>query len=230
MFQLTPPYPAWLGKYVPTISLMAALLILFPLMQTGYTIAYAASLVLFICGAIYAITTLQQQHRRRRSQTDTSFWFFRGAMISVLFAATMAVAFLFGWAPASWSMRIELSIGVLLIGAFVSVINGMFYKIIPFINWLHLETLLQRSAPAGAMPPGMNQMLNQHSTRYQMYTHFTSLTLVFAATWWPVLARPAGFAWAASSAWLGMNLIYAVRRYLHFKYQIRDAQPRPHAS
>jgi cellobiose-specific phosphotransferase system component IIC len=171
------------------------------------------------------VITLRQQQRRRRKQTDTSFWFFRGAMVAALLAAGMAAALLSGLATADWSIKMELSIGALLLGAFASVINGMFYKIVPFINWLHLETQLQRSAQPGTMPPGMNQMLNDRSTRFQMVAHFTALVLLLAAIWWPALARPAGFAWASSSAWLGINLIYAVSRYRYFRNQIRSTSP-----
>jgi uncharacterized membrane protein (Fun14 family) len=220
MFQLTPPYPAWMGKYVPYISFGLALLILLPALQTGYTLAQGAALALFCAGAVYAVITLRQQQRRRRKQTDTSFWFFRGAMIAILCAVTVAWALLSGQFAADWTIKFELSIGALLIGAFVSVINGMFYKIVPFINWLHLETLLQKVAQPGTLPPGMNQMLNDRSTRYQMFMHFTAFGLILAAIGAPPLARLAGLAWTISSAWLGINLIYAVRRYLYFRNQI----------
>jgi hypothetical protein len=225
MFQLTPPYPVWMGKYVPHISLALALLILLPTLQTGFRLAQMAALALFCAGAAYAAITLRQQHRRRRKQTDTSFWYFRGAMIAALVAIAAAWVMLSNQLAAEWLIKTELSIGALLIGAFVSVISGMFYKIVPFINWLHLETLLQQSARPGTMPPGMNQMLNDRSTRYQMLTHFTALSLVIVAIWWPPLTRLAGLAWTASSAWLGINLIYGVRRYLYFRHQIQITPP-----
>jgi hypothetical protein len=53
------------------------------------------------------------------------------------------------------------------------------------------------------------------------------LLLLLAAVWLPGLAHLAGVAFAASSAWLGWNLIGAVRRYRMFKDQIRAVALHP---
>jgi hypothetical protein len=57
--------------------------------------------------------------------------------------------------------------------------------------------------------------------------HVLALVLLLAAVWQPGLARLAGVAFAASCAWLGWNLIGAVRRYQDFRDQIRAIALRP---
>lgn len=51
----------------------------------------------------------------------------------------------------------------------------------------------------------------------QMRLHFLALLLLLACLLFPPLVRPAGFAFAASCAWLGWNLLGALRTYRDFK-------------
>jgi hypothetical protein len=104
-------------------------------------------------------------------------------------------------------------------GVFVSAITGMMYKIMPFLNWLHLQRL---GAPLSAVP-NMNRMIPAAAMTGQMRLHVLAVALLLAAIWQPGLMRLAGLAYAASSAWLGWNLLGAVRRYRGFRDQIRAA-------
>ena len=47
--------------------------------------------------------------------------------------------------------------------------------------------------------------------------------LLLVAVWQPGLTRLAGAVFAASCAWLGWNLVIALRRYQTFRDQIRAA-------
>jgi hypothetical protein len=102
---------------------------------------------------------------------------------------------------------------------FLSVIAGMLYKIMPFLNWLHL----QRQGGMAMPPPNMKQMIPERAMRGQMRLHFAALVLLLAAVLWPVLALPAGLAFSASCLWLEWNLIGAARLYSRFSDKIRAA-------
>jgi hypothetical protein len=156
--------------------------------------------------------------QRRRRLTDPSFWFFRGGMLVAILASVLVVIQLGGLF--AMEDALTLSSGMLLLGAFVSVINGMLYKIVPFINWLHLQRLMQRLNGVGSMPPNMRLMIPEVQTHRQMVLHFVALGTLLLAVWWPMLARPAGALWVLSSAWLGLNLIGGARRYAGFRDQI----------
>jgi hypothetical protein len=107
-------------------------------------------------------------------------------------------------------MRVPVWLGVLALpGLFVCVITGMLYKIMPFLNWLHLQ---QRGGMAATLP-NMKQMIPEASMRGQMLLHFTALALLLAAVLFPALARIAGILFAASCLWLEWNLIGAARLY-----------------
>jgi hypothetical protein len=110
--------------------------------------------------------------------------------------------------------RAPVWLGVVTIaGVFVTAINGMLYKIVPFLNWLHL----QRLCGLNKLPPTMNQMIPERGMRGQYYAHCAALGLLLGAVWLPLLARTAGLVFAFSCAWLGVNLVNALRVYLRFK-------------
>ena len=69
-----------------------------------------------------------------------------------------------------------LLLGVLFIGGFaVSVVNGMLYKIVPFLAWFHLQAQLQ--ARAGSIPT-MKDMIAERWTRWQFRLHLAACGLL----------------------------------------------------
>ncbi len=219
MFQLTPPYPPRLaytlplGLFVLLLAWTAALLVLD---ERDRDVIWLMGLAL---GALFGIVTLRLQARRRRKVRDVTFDFFWIAMTSLIVLFLSGCVFLL--VPA-WGQdpRAALWLGALaIVGVFVSAINGMLYKIVPFINWLHL----QRQCAPGRFPPAMNRMIAEPAQRRQFFLHLCALALLLAATVWPALALPAGSALAASFAWLGWNLVSAARAYLRFEVQMTSA-------
>jgi hypothetical protein len=69
---------------------------------------------------------------------------------------------------------------VLFIGGFaVSVVNGMLYKIVPFLAWFHLQAQLQ--AKAGSIPT-MKDMIAERWMRWQFRLHLAACALLGCAT------------------------------------------------
>jgi hypothetical protein len=140
-------------------------------------------------------------------------------MLSMLALAVSGAAFVL-WPVLGADPRSAVWLGVLaLAGIFVSAISGMMYKIVPFLNWLHLQRL---GGPISAVP-NMKKMIPAEAMTGQLRLHVLAVVLLLAAVWQPGLARLAGLALAASFAWLGWNLIGSVRRYQGFRDQIRAA-------
>ena len=209
MFQLTQPYPLWFARGFGPL-LLALLLAWSGRLAIGdgaWSEAVAAGL--WICASAYAAITLWLQHTRRRQVHDTTSRCFLAAMLSLLGLAAAGSAALM-WPDVAADPRSAVSMGVLAFGGmFVSAITGMMYKILPFLNWLHLQRL---GAPMSAVP-NMKQMIPVAAMAGQFRLHVAAVALVLAAVWLPALARPAGIALAASFAWLGWNLLGAGRRY-----------------
>lgn len=218
MFQLTPAYPVPLARGLPWLLLLVLLLWSLSLAGFGAVLPREAVLIAgLLVGGGFAATTLFLQSRRRRKVGDTTLLFFRTAMLCLL--ALPLSALTFAAVPAlGEDPRAPVWLGMLaVVGVFVSAINGMLYKIVPFLNWLHL----QRQCPLGTLPPTMNQMLADRAMRRQLYLHWLALALLLSAVWFPSLARAAGLIFALDCAWLGVNLLRAVGAYRRFKDRIR---------
>ncbi len=217
MFQLTPAYPTWLARGVPWMLL--AVLLLWSAQLVGFPDGVRVALLLggFGVAGLFAAATLYLQSRRRRKLSDTTLLFFRTAMLCLL--ATLLSVLLFALQPALWDdPRTAVWLGVLLlVGVFASVISGMLYKVVPFLIWLHL----QRLCGPNTLPPTMNLMIPDRAMRRHFHTHIGALILLLASVGWPFLARPAGLAFALDCAWLGLNLVAAVRVFLAFRNRIR---------
>ena len=222
MFQLTPAYPLWLTRALP-LALLAVICLWSLQIGAGggepqAWQAWVALAGMLLLGA-YGATTLWLQSRRRRRVVDVTFLFWRVAMISLIAYALSWICFMvlpgLGAEP-----RTALWLGVLALpGMFLSVIVGMLYKIVPFLNWLHLQRIGDPRTP----PPNMKQMIPEKWMRRQMWMHFAALALLLAAVLWPPLAPLAGLLFAASCALLEWNLIVAVRRYEEFRVRILAA-------
>ncbi|HSJ80431.1 MAG TPA: hypothetical protein VK910_04375 [Thiobacillus sp.] len=209
MFQITPPYPPRLSRWL-TATLFALLLLhaAAPLFfQAAVPVVDAA-----LAGAIlaFAVATLRLQSRRRRKLPDVTLDYWRLGMASLLacVAVWLAAQLRPAWAD---SDAYPLLLGVLFLGGFaVSVVNGMLYKIVPFLAWFHLQAQLQ--AKAGSIPT-MKEMIAERRMRGQFRLHLAACVLLAGAVLWPQLAIAAGSVLALSALLLWVNLLSAVRRF-----------------
>lgn len=209
MFQITPAYPPWLSRWL--VAVLFVLLLLHaatPALPDALATAIDAGLASAIL--VFALVTLWLQSRRRRKLPDVTLDFWRLGMASLIACVLvwLYAQFVPAWAA---SVAYPLSLGVLFIGGFgVSVVNGMLYKIVPFLAWFHLQAQLQ--ARAGTIPT-MKDMIAPRWARSQFLVHLVACVLVVAGLAWPQLLRAAGLALALSAVLLGINLLAAVRSF-----------------
>ena len=217
MFQLTRPFPLWFTRG------FGPLLLLLLLAWSGqyflddlrWPLVAGFPLLLILSG--YGGMTLWLQYTRRRKVHDATSMYFRVAMLSLLAFAVSGAAF-FLHPVIGADPRSVVWLGVLAFaGVFVSAITGMMYKITPFLNWLHLQRL---GAPMSAVP-NMKKMIPADAMTGQLRLHVLAVLLLLIAVWEPGVVRLAGVSFAASCAWLGWNLVGAIRRYQGFRDQIR---------
>ena len=202
MFQLTPPYRPPVSTALPVAQF--SLLLAWSALVLADLPHKMPALLMALPVAGFAVLTLVLQQRRRRRLPDVTLLFWRVGMLALIGAVlAVAVDVLLPEAGA----RLEILAGVLLIpGVFVSLISGMLYKIMPFLNWLHL----QRVAPPA---PNMKHMLGEAAMTRQFRLHLLSLLVALAAVFLPVLVRPAGLLLAASALYLEWNLLGVARIY-----------------
>ena len=91
------------------------------------------------------------RHRRRRGLADAAVWYWQLGMVCLAVAVVLWTAGRV-WAPLATDPRYPVLLGALMIPGFaLAVINGMLYKIVPFLVWLHLA--LAPAAPGRPVRP-----------------------------------------------------------------------------
>lgn len=215
MFQVTHDYPKIISRWL-TPGLFVLLLIWSALHVWQHETWMHFLLTLLICLLLLAFIsiTVHLQIQRKKVQADANlyFWF---AGISGLFICML----LYAYAEAV-NTDLDTAIGTLFIFGFVvPIINGMLYKIVPFLVWLHLSQKLAFSAHRKKIPTLHDIISNQRSmAQLGMYLLAWLLTLL-------LLMNPAWFFYPAVMAWLvnflmfWMNLVNAVVIYLRVRKQ-----------
>jgi hypothetical protein len=211
MFQVTPIYPRritqWLAKTIfLTLACWATAFIAAP----GWLESLFSTLAA-LAFALFSGITLYLLSQRKRPKPDATTMFWRTALISLLCCTVL-------WASGGMFPQLAdaaaypLTLGILFIVGFAySVINGMLYKIVPFLVWYHLQNQL---AGGCAKAPNVKQILPDRTAEMQFRAHLLALVLLTAAAIWPQwFSQPGALAFAVSSGWLWLNLVKAARVY-----------------
>jgi hypothetical protein len=208
MFQMTPRYPDAMTRWFTAAAFgVLAAWSLAAWFASGSVIELVLGLAIAAGYALFALTTLALQRRRRRRVRDatTAFWQLgMGCALAacIIWAVRLAAP---GELPA-----LDIAIGVLALAGFaVSVIDGMLYKIVPFLAWFHLQV-----AVGAKRAPHMKKILGDTPQLVHLALHAAAVALLLLAVAWPEpLARVAGVALALSALMMLRNLAVAVRRY-----------------
>lgn len=206
MFQLTRPYPEAMRQLLAPLLLAALLVGSFAYWHSGGS-WYWAGVATVLAG--FAAVTLNLQRQRRRRVPDVTLRFWRLGMLSMLCAILLwCVAQFAGW---SSDPSYSLALGSLwLVGFAMSAINGMLYKIVPFLVWLHLQS---QARPRGSVP-NMKEVIGDTAARRHAAAHEIALALLLCATVWPMaFFYPAIALNSLSAALLGWNLLSALLIY-----------------
>lgn len=202
MFQSTQLYPRWLEFGLPA-ALVAALA---GWSWSAWTGAGAqpwfGALVALVLAGFAGHTLWLLGRRKRAADVTTLFW--RLSLGSLL--GCVAVWLL---APHDAGWR-ALLLGVLFLAGFaMAAVNGMLYKIVPFLLWYHLA---ERNLPR-SMVPNVNTWIGVRASRWQFALHAGAVSALCAAAVWPVLARLAALLLIGACALLGALLAQAALRY-----------------
>lgn len=215
MFQLTPAYPArmrqWLAPVLFTLLFAYTCIRMVPDTWGQGTLWPSIVITGLLAGfSTFALMTLRLQQQRRRKVPDITMDYWRFGMICLLGFSLLWLADILY--PGGITPReAEIFLGLLLIiGAIISLISGMLYKIIPFLLWFHLQSSLDEYVRL----PSMKELLPDPPARRQFHMHAVSFLTLLAASIHPAwLTCPAAIAFAASNIMLGTNILAAYRKY-----------------
>ncbi|MRV71808.1 permease [Duganella sp. FT92W] len=217
MFQVTALYPGWMTR-----SLTPWLFILLVVLSVASGLPGRAARAFTHSGTLaaaagftaFGLATCMLLVRRKRPKAEATTLFWYAAIASLLAACVLGVL------PAAPSATgTPLLLGVLLVAGFAfSAINGMLYKIVPFLVWYHLQNTVEGGCRS---VPSVTSMIPAPWVQRQFHTHAAALVLLLGACVRPeMLARPAAAMFCLSACLLCINLAHALR--VHARLRRRD--------
>ena len=210
MFQSSQTYPAPVTRWVP--ALLGAALVAWSAVWIGAPQqARLAGIPVAGMLAAFAVLTIWLLARSKRRQADTTTLYWRLSLGSLVLAALLYIS----------ADGIGFVAAVFFVCGFaMGAVNGMLYKIVPFLLWYHLQQ--HPHARRGAVPP-IRTILSDASARRQFWLHGCALALLAGAVYWPAsLARPGAALLALASLHLALDLARAA---CHCRHLQRQFQP-----
>lgn len=196
MFQSSQVYPPPVARWAPWV--LACLLTVWSALWIlgDPRAAFAAALLAAALGAFAALSArLLATRKRKEADATTLYW-----RLSLGSLAASALVYLL-----PDHQQAPLAVGIVFIGGFaMGAVNGMLYKIVPFLLWYHLQH--DPRSQKGAVPP-IRHILPDALARRQFWWHAAALAALLGAVYWPQwLARPAAALLAVASLLLALDL------------------------
>ncbi len=207
MFQVTQEYPERFKRYFSGF-LYFNLILLSGFIYAGLSVTIITAVIsgLIVSFSVISIKLLYQR-KKRLMDVSVYFWFtgLTALILSVLIYQYKNI----------FSIELDVLMAFVFFAGFVmSVINGMIFKIVPFLVWLHLNKKLAFTDKGLSAVPTMNEIISRKKMQRQYYLHITSLILTLLSFSFPGLFfYPAMIFWLLSLSLLFVCLLQAVRIY-----------------
>ena len=203
MFYVTPSYPKLVSKYLP-LTLLTLLIItsIIGLFNPSIWTASHTLIALILIG--YALLTLKRLTQRKRPLTDATVWFWRLGLSSLI--VSMLTLFITNFTELSWVK----SLSYIFFASFaLSIVFAMFYKIVPFLTWFHLNSQGYFTAPM------MHEVIHPKTAKKHLYIHLATIVTFVLSLFVNLFIFLAGALTILSFGWMAWQIIHAWKLYKH---------------
>ena len=201
MFYVTPSYPSLVSRYLPMV--LVGILGLSTLLSLVVPWIWQVSnpLLALLLGG-YALLTLKRLTERKRPLTDATVWFWRIGLGSLLLSMLTRLAFGWGADPIVGQMS------YLFFTSFaLSIVFAMFYKIVPFLTWFHLNSQGYFTAPM------MHEVIHPKTAKQHLVIYLATMGSFLLALWIDGFIMVAGLLTILLFGWIGYQVIHAWQLY-----------------
>ncbi len=220
MFLTTPPYP---DRFNKRLAYLLILLLVIATLLPSQALQQASVILSGVLMLAYAGVTLYLLAKRRRKRPDMTNEFWRVGMLCLILGAGTNVYGYFGGKLAGSDVSILTAV-LLLAGFAVSLINGMLYKIVPFLVWLNLRmpVIMGKLEPGTRYyTPNIHEVINMPPMKWQFLFHVVGLLLLVASVFLKgFLIYAAATAMLISNLLLLINLSHAAALYRKYSGQV----------
>ncbi len=203
MFYVTPPYPKLVSRHLPLT--LFGLLILTTLVGLFTPKVWVVSnILLALLLSSYALLTLKRLTQRKRPLTDATVWFWRIGLLSLILSMLTMTITLF----TELTLLNSLS-SIFFVSFALSIVFAMFYKIVPFLTWFHLNSQGYFTAPM------MHEVIHPKTAMKHLYIHLTTIVTFILSLFILPLIFVAGALTILSFSWMTWQIIHAHKLYIH---------------
>lgn len=201
MFYVTPPYPRTLSQYLAG-TILLLLLIKIPLLLFLPAVASAIDIMLALLLISFAFFTLYRLSQKKRPLSDATIWFWRLGMGSLILSMLLWIISQFAPHP------LLQSISYISFASFaLSIVFAMFYKIVPFLTWFHLNAQGYYTAPM------MHEVIHPKTAKKHFWIHLAAIVVLLLSLFVGKLIFVAGVLTILSFGWIAYQIIHAHRLY-----------------
>ncbi len=201
MFYVTPAFSKNFTKY-GLVGVVTVLLVWLLLNLEAASYAIVATFLITAVLLRFSLEVLHQLKVRQRQRSDVTIWYWQLSAYSLM--AGMIVWSLDAVVPYDLSLFSALLIGG---GFLLSIMNGMLYKIIPFLVWFHLNAKGYMNIPT------MREMFSETVAEVQFAMHLLALLLCVPFVFGAHTLQAAGVLLLISSSLLLFNLLSTLKIY-----------------
>ncbi len=198
MFYITLDFSKFVQNKTPLLMLIALFLFgvfLFFGVDTYYLKLIFASIFLLFC-----INALNSLNKRHSTIFDVTLWYWK---LSLSFLLISTLNWLFVPQDSYFALAIMFGLGFL-----YSLLQGMIYKIIPFLAWFHLHNQGYMQVPT------IKEMVSEDRIKLHFYIYVSSLLFFLLSSWFNMyFTIIAAFLFIASNVLFFINCLSGISKY-----------------
>ncbi len=203
MFYVTPAYPDLISKQLPK-TLFLLLFVSSVLALFVPHVWFVADSLLILLLSTYALVTLKRLTQRKRPLTDATVWFWRMGLTSLLLSLFSMTMTLFT------TLEIFKPLSYIFFTSFaLSIVFAMFYKIVPFLTWFHLNSQGYFSAPM------MHEVIHPKTAKKHLTIHVATIVSFIVSLFITQIIFVAAAFTIVSFGWMAYQIVHAYILYTH---------------
>jgi len=201
MFYVTPPYPKIVNNYLPlTLFLLLILSTILGLFNSKIWVF--SNILLSLLLTAYGLLTLKRLTQKKRPLSDATVWFWRvGLGALILSMVTMSLG-------EFTTLQFVKPLSYIFFTTFaLSIVFAMFYKIVPFLTWFHLNSQGYFTAPM------MHEIIHPKTAKKHLYIHLATIVTFILSLFVNAFIFLAAVLTILSFSWMAYQVIHANRLY-----------------
>jgi len=205
MFYVAQDFPKFFQNKVPLlVSILLVIFSIFIFLDLNLFVVKTLLIVIFIIFSFYGLKSL---NNRRRSVFDVTLWYWKFSLF--MFIISMLI-----WMFYSYELNFVLVISFAF-GFLYSLLQGMVYKIIPFLSWFHLSSKGYFSLPT------IREFIEEKYIKLHFFVHVSSVLFFILSS------SINSLLYLAATLFIISNMIFFINCYIATKKYLKIAKTDP---